>query len=571
MENLSKASEEMLAYISPRVIVGWLRHCNYGTVTIPQTCPLKTLVKSGYGYTGTADIEDVEYQFQYVPEEHVAAVLSIATGTVTKSVSTRDIDLAKLAKTIDLLIKAQKGTPPNQYEHTEVASNIQPDQPIQPVLTQPAKNQTKAALSKLKIPKPLNKMALIYNNPQKPMTVYRVQNEKGEGPYTAKDQMDLYLPGGGRMAPSPGEDFLSSEPHPRYNKEMRFGFEKPEHANNWFGNQLLDMMNARGFKLTPVKAQKVFRSKSGKQVMFIPHESETKLQMAKSDWSMEKAISDLPVGKKLPKAQFNSNNNSVAIGFNQFTWAPVGSWDYSKVLTPEQKKAGYSLRVDKGENTYSAHLDERHVLVSTCLHNGKPVGNVFGRIWKEQYKKMIEPHSSLLPAHQGKGLGVKMYEALYSHARNVEGLTRAGGGLHTEAAHRVHLSLAKRHGIVYKPKISEDDKYKYDDYVYSLKAEISGIEPQLDESNLDTVHFFGDIEPNTQKPIRLTRSESQKPCGICGQRMFNGDRFVGCTCFKPLAKNTKTVVTGDTLMLQFDEEWDQDAVLTLLGVFKNGQ
>jgi hypothetical protein len=267
---------------------------------------------------------------------------------------------------------------------------------------------------------PLNKMALIHNNPQQPMTVYR----------------------------------------------------GPEGASEWFGEE--------------------------KQVMFIPHESETKLQMAKSDWSMEKAISDLPVGRKLSKPSGNQlkNNTGRAIGYDDtsyYKWKPVGSWDYSHLLTPEQRKNGYSIRVDKAENAIngdgSDSADHKQILISGCFYNNKRVGNVFGRIWKHTYRNSIEPHSELNTVHRGKGLGVKMYEALYSHAKNVEGLARAIGGMHSEDAHRVHLSLAKRHGISYKPKKSDSESYPYGDYRYALKGEIPGTEP-LDESNLGNIHFI---------------------------------------------------------------------------------
>ena len=59
-------------------------------------------------------------------------------------------------------------------------------------------------------------------------------------------------------------------------------------------------LKSRGFELTPVKAQKVYRSNSGKQVMFLPHSSETKLQMAKSDWPMSEDKEELDPTKAPP-------------------------------------------------------------------------------------------------------------------------------------------------------------------------------------------------------------------------------------------------------------------------------
>jgi hypothetical protein len=53
--------------------------------------------------------------------------------------------------------------------------------------------------------------------------------------------------------------------------------------------------------------------------------------------------------------------------------------------------------------------------------------------------------------------------------------------------------------------------------------------------------------------------------------MFLNDTFVGCTCFKPLAKNVKTAVVQNDLLLTFDSDWDSEAYLALIGNLKNGR
>jgi hypothetical protein len=149
MQHLAKASEVFEAYLLPRVIVGWLRSSAYGDINIPAECPMTALQKTGYGYSGSADFGGLEYSFSNAPEEHVAAVITVALGKSIESVDVRDIDLARLAKTIDMLCKAAPKAPANQFEHQEVASAIQPEGPISPVLTQPAQNKKVAKTPKI--------------------------------------------------------------------------------------------------------------------------------------------------------------------------------------------------------------------------------------------------------------------------------------------------------------------------------------------------------------------------------------------------------------------------------------
>ena len=171
MESLAKTSEELAAYIPPRVIVGWLRQLDYGDVELPKESLLKTLSKNGYGFSGSYEIEGEIYSFNNTVEEHVAAIVAVASNSIVKSVDIKEIDLAKLAKTIDLLIgnelkKAAPKAPANQFEHQVNAQNLQPEGPVQPEKTQPAKQ--------LKIPsikKPKKEV-------QNPLTLTRSESKR---------------------------------------------------------------------------------------------------------------------------------------------------------------------------------------------------------------------------------------------------------------------------------------------------------------------------------------------------------------------------------------------------------
>jgi hypothetical protein len=164
---LAKASKDLGYYMTPRIIVSWLRQSPYGEFSVPIGCPLNTLVKNGYGYSGTATIQGLDYSFKHSQEEHVAAIIAVASNHKIEPVEVKDVDLARLAKTIDLLVKSATKRPANQFEHQVPASNLQPEEPIQPVPTQPTRNQTRSPV-KSKIPK-LKKKPLL--NAVKPLKV----------------------------------------------------------------------------------------------------------------------------------------------------------------------------------------------------------------------------------------------------------------------------------------------------------------------------------------------------------------------------------------------------------------
>jgi GNAT superfamily N-acetyltransferase len=66
--------------------------------------------------------------------------------------------------------------------------------------------------------------------------------------------------------------------------------------------------------------------------------------------------------------------------------------------------------------------------------------------------------------------------------------------------------------------------------------------------------------------VKLTMSQSRKPCPVCSMSQFTGERLTGCLCFADLAKNTKTQRTGDGFLVSFGPEWDGEQI----GVFLEG-
>jgi hypothetical protein len=120
---------DLAAFITPRVVTGWLRKSEYGEL---QLKPFASLYKTGYGYNGSIVLKDVNYDFEKVTEEQVAAMISVSLDQKIQS-TIKDLDLAKLSKTLDLLIKKEI-----RYEPKEDISTAAPKiEPVEAMGKQP--------------------------------------------------------------------------------------------------------------------------------------------------------------------------------------------------------------------------------------------------------------------------------------------------------------------------------------------------------------------------------------------------------------------------------------------------
>lgn len=139
---------------------------------------------------------------------------------------------------------------------------------------------------------------------------------------------------------------------------------------------------------------------------------------------------------------------------------PIGqSWDYSHVLTPEQRRQGYSMEL-------RSHANGDYIGVS-LRHGGYEVGSVVGL---KNRDGSIEPHADPMDQeHRGRGLGRAMYEALYTHASKRHGVSEVAGNVHSEAASRVHQSLSRRHGMSYRPVLRDVPSKDYPNAPYRYK------------------------------------------------------------------------------------------------------
>jgi ADP-ribose pyrophosphatase YjhB (NUDIX family) len=136
----------------------------------------------------------------------------------------------------------------------------------------------------------LSKMAMIHDDESSPMIVHRIQNAAGEGPYSRnapaavvvagrKHYYNKLKSGAPDPQPVPHRDFpeheheqlvLANQDEEDGGNPFRFAFEKPEHASEWFGPEAMDVMKQHGYTLQQVPAARVYRSNSGRQLMYLP-------------------------------------------------------------------------------------------------------------------------------------------------------------------------------------------------------------------------------------------------------------------------------------------------------------
>jgi len=68
--------------------------------------------------------------------------------------------------------------------------------------------------------------------------------------------------------------------------------------------------------------------------------------------------------------------------------------------------------------------------------------------------------------------------------------------------------------------------------------------------------------------MKLTRSESNARCTVCSQPQFHRGSFVGCMCFRALAKSVTVIGHDhDHVEIRLGDGWDRETTLTLLEAF----
>ena len=178
---------------------------------------------------------------------------------------------------------------------------------------------------------------------------------------------------------------------------------------------------------------------------------------------VKKALKDIPVG---PRVKFQPEEvqqwRSLTGGSNPWKLdqglLQGAVHDYSHVLKPEHRQAGYRLRVYHAPRVSHPDLKGRfpgHRLEAKLFHGDQYAGGIQALVGHED---PVDPgvidigHSRLRDEHRGKGLGLALYEALLAHGKNKLGASHVSGDAHSTLASRVHQKLSERHGMGYEPE-----------------------------------------------------------------------------------------------------------------------
>jgi hypothetical protein len=119
-----------------------------------------------------------------------------------------------------------------------------------------------------------------------------------------------------------------------------------------------------------------------------------------------------------------------------------GSFDYTHLLPEERRQEGYRLNLTK---------DREHPqkLPKVVLNfKGEEVGGI-GLDKSPAPNVMKITRALLFQDHRGKGVGLPMYEALYTHAYHKMGIKFIAGDMHSSSANKVHNRLSTKHGMKY--------------------------------------------------------------------------------------------------------------------------
>lgn len=85
------------------------------------------------------------------------------------------------------------------------------------------------------------------------------------------------------------------------------------------------------------------------------------------------------------------------------------------------------------------------------------------------------------------------------------------------------------------------------------------------------------VQPAMTKPklpkspmLKVAKKDLSKSCKTCSGVMFKSEKFVGCMCWRDLAKHATTTVYSDGAVVEFSKAADRQAVFALYREVNNG-
>lgn len=109
LENLCKQADINTLLLN-RVVLGWLQTQSGPTIEIQGLATPTTLIKSDRGISGLIQFPDFGFNFTDESPERVTALITLSLGHPPDLAQMPNVNLPKLGKTIDVLIKAQTAT-----------------------------------------------------------------------------------------------------------------------------------------------------------------------------------------------------------------------------------------------------------------------------------------------------------------------------------------------------------------------------------------------------------------------------------------------------------------------------
>lgn len=98
-------------------------------------------------------------------------------------------------------------------------------------------------------------------------------------------------------------------------------------------------------------------------------------------------------------------------------------------------------------------------------------------------------------------------------------------------------------------------------------------EAEIPQAPMSIAPSTNKLKPNAglakTKELVIKKSEAGCACPECGLAQFRKDRFIGCICFRALAKSVTTKAIGDDYVLTLPRvTWDEDTIETLMQALK---
>lgn len=172
-----------------------------------------------------------------------------------------------------------------------------------------------------------------------------------------------------------------------------------------------------------------------------------------------------------------------------------------------------------------------------------------GALFTHQGGNLVPEGVQVDPAHRRRGLA----SAMYAHAQKVTGKTMVPS--HDQTS----MGQALWAGNKAKPQFGV------------AKIEPPGQTHQPTPQQGPQGAMTPAKQPKQAQPklpsLSVGKSEAGQACEICGGHQFKDNRFVGCICFRDLAKSVRTTAYGDGYVLEFKPEMDAEGVRALMKTF----